>query len=148
MGLIKKVALSALALGLVAGLAGCGSETEEVVLTAKQEQKVAERLAPDGTVTLESDVASATPVVAANSEPRSGEEIYNKSCTTCHATGAAGAPKLGDAGAWADRIAQGMDTLYTHSISGIRGMPPKGLCMDCSDDEMKGVVDYMVSKSQ
>lgn len=148
MNLIKKAALSALAFGLVLGLAGCGSETEEVVLTANQEKAVVERLSPDGQVTLESDVASSAPVAAAGGEPRSGEEIYNKACLSCHMTGAAGAPKLGDVAAWAPRLEQGIETLYTHSIQGIRGMPPRGLCMDCSDDEVKATVDYIVENSK
>ena len=60
--------------------------------------------------------------------------------------GAAGAPKLGDKAAWEPRLAKGMDALYQ---SGIVGMPPampaKGLCMDCTDDEIRAIVDYMVN---
>ncbi|MEA3299883.1 MAG: c-type cytochrome [Pseudomonadota bacterium] len=148
MSLKNKAAFSLLAFGLVLGLAGCGSETEEVVLTPNQEKAVAERLAPEGTVALESEVASAAPAPAAGGEPRSGEEIYNKACLSCHMTGAAGAPKLGDVAAWAPRLEQGMDTIYKHAIEGIRGMPPRGLCMDCSDDEVKATVDYILANSQ
>ena len=78
----------------------------------------------------------------------------NKPCltlcsgTACHATGAGGAPMLGDAVAWADRIAQGNDALYDHAINGLNGMPAKGLCMDCSDEEIQVAVDYMVVGSQ
>ena len=79
---------------------------------------------------------------------KSGEDIYGKSCIACHGSGAAGAPKLGDIAGWVPRIGQGIDTLYTHAIKGFNGMPAKGLCMDCSDDEIKVAVDYMVSKSQ
>ncbi|KJS09026.1 MAG: cytochrome C [Gammaproteobacteria bacterium BRH_c0] len=129
-------------------MVGCGSETKEVVLTPNQEKAVAERLAPEGEVVLESEVVSTAPVAAAGGEPRSAEEIYNKFCLSCHMTGAAGAPKLGDVAAWAPRIEQGIETLYTHGIQGIRGMPPRGLCMDCSDDEIKATVDYMVENSQ
>ncbi|MCK9505854.1 MAG: cytochrome c5 family protein [Porticoccaceae bacterium] len=150
MAMVKKAGLSAVTISLLLGLAACSGEEKEVVLTPQQEEAVAERLAPEGSVTLESDVVATAPAIdaAAGAEPRSGEEIYNKSCTTCHSTGAAGAPKLGDAAAWEPRVAQGMETLYTHAISGIRGMPPRGLCMDCSDDEVKASVDYMVENSQ
>ena len=148
MNLMKTAALSALVFGLALGLAGCGSETKDVELTPNQEKAVAERLAPEGEVVMESDVVSAAPVAAAGGEPRSGEEIYNKSCMSCHMTGAAGAPKLGDIAAWAPRIEQGIDTLHTHAIQGIRGMPPRGLCMDCSDDEVKATVDYIVEHSK
>ena len=66
----------------------------------------------------------------------------------CHASGAAGAPKLGDVAAWAPRVAAGNDTLYSNAIGGFKGMPAKGLCFDCSDDEIKAAVDHMVSNSQ
>ena len=80
--------------------------------------------------------------------PASAETIYNRSCMACHMTGAAGAPKLGDNAAWSARIAQGMDTLVGHAISGFKAMPPKGGCMACSDDEIRATVEYMVGKSQ
>ncbi|MCL4721447.1 MAG: c-type cytochrome [Gammaproteobacteria bacterium] len=91
----------------------------------------------------------AAPAAAAASAD--GEAIYNKACTTCHATGLAGAPKLGDAADWGPRIAQGADILYTHSIKGFTGkkgmMPPKGGFMNLSDDEVKAAVDFMVDKA-
>lgn len=92
--------------------------------------------------------AAAAPVAAAAAAPKSPEEIYNGTCSACHATGAAGAPKVGDAAAWAPRIAQGADTLHKHAIGGFNMMPPKGTCAACSDDEIIAVVDYMVSKSK
>jgi cytochrome c5 len=64
----------------------------------------------------------------------------------------AGAPKLGDKAAWGPRIAQGIDTLYTHSIKGFQGkagmMPPKGGNMALSDADVKAAVDYMVAQSK
>ena len=59
-----------------------------------------------------------------------------------------GAPKFGAPEHWTARIEKGMDTLYTNAISGFQGMPAKGLCMDCSDDELKAAVDYMVDGSK
>src|SRR6476661_4203327 len=55
-----------------------------------------------------------------------GQAVYTAVCAACHATGAAGAPKVGDAGAWSARIAQGYDTLVQHAMQGIRAMPAKG----------------------
>ena len=79
---------------------------------------------------------------------RSGEEVYNSKCAICHATGTAGAPKLGDAAAWAPRIALGEDALLATVKSGKGGMPPKGLCMDCTDSELRSAIDYMVDRAQ
>lgn len=91
---------------------------------------------------------AATTVASAAEAEKSPEDHYNTSCMACHATGAAGAPKIGDAAAWAPRIAQGNDLLYSHAINGLNMMPPKGTCAACSEDDIKAIVDFMVSKSQ
>lgn len=58
-----------------------------------------------------------------------------------------GAPKLGDKAAWGPRIAKGKDALYTSAISGFKLMPPKGGNPSLKDEEVKAVVDFMISKS-
>ena len=82
-------------------------------------------------------------VISFHAQAREAETLYNQSCIACHASGAAGAPKKGDAAAWKPRLAQGMDTLLKHTKEGINAMPPKGMCMDCSDDEFKALINYM-----
>ncbi len=79
-------------------------------------------------------------------EARDAQELYNKSCIACHASGAAGAPKTGDAAAWAPRLAKGMDKLVANAKTGINAMPPKGMCMDCTDAEFKALIQYMTAK--
>ena len=80
--------------------------------------------------------------------PANGEQAFQKICSACHATGVAGAPKVGDHSAWDARIAQGKDTLYKHAIAGYQGgkgvMPAKG-GTTWPDDTVKAAVDYMVS---
>lgn len=77
----------------------------------------------------------------------SGEQVYKKSCASCHGTGVANAPKLGDAVAWAPRIVKGNDALYNSAKKGIPGtaMMAKGTCGACSDEELEAAVDFMVS---
>ena len=75
-----------------------------------------------------------------------GQKIYQKSCQACHASGAAGAPKLGDKDAWAPRIAKGNDALLSSVKNGLKAMPPKGTCMSCSEDELRAAVEYMVGQ--
>ena len=82
---------------------------------------------------------------AAASGPRDGATIYNSVCGACHNTGAAGAPKLDDKAAWAPRLAQGKDGLIKSVTNGKGAMPPKGGAT-LSDDEIKGVVDYVLGK--
>jgi cytochrome c5 len=75
------------------------------------------------------------------------DAVYKSTCMACHDTGAAGAPKIGDTGAWSARIAQGYDTLLQHAIQGIRAMPAKGGNPDLDDVEVAGAVVLMANKS-
>jgi cytochrome c5 len=114
----------------------------------EQEQQIIDRIKPVGEVCIQGKSDCAAPVAAVASGPRSGADVYGTACIACHGTGAAGAPKLGVAADWAARIAQGEETLVSHAINGIRGMPPKGTCMTCSDEEIKLAVEYMVAGSK
>ncbi|KAF7768944.1 hypothetical protein PCIT_a3475 [Pseudoalteromonas citrea] len=107
---------------------------------ALTEEAIKKRLAPVGTVYL----AGAAPVEVVPSGPRSGEQVYQASCFACHGTGALGAPKTTDE--WATRLTKGRDMLIDHAINGFNAMPPRGTCMDCSDDEIAAAVDFMTAK--
>lgn len=88
---------------------------------------------------------------AATVSADAGKKVYEAACVACHGAGIAGAPKLGDKAAWADRIKQGQNVLYEHAIKGFQGkagmMPPKGGSA-ASDDEVKAAVDYMAAASK
>ena len=117
------------------------------------ESSIADRIRPIGEVTLAgsataASTAAAETAAAPAAAAKSGEEIYNQSCIACHLSGAAGAPKLGDKAAWEARVAQGMDAMLATAISGKNAMPPRGTCATCSDDDLKTVIEYMVSKVQ
>ena len=120
----------------------------------KPEELVIANIKPVGEVYIagESEPPAAEVVAADDSgaaaEPKSGEDVYNSSCMACHGTGAAGAPKTGDAAAWAPRIAAGMDAMLVNATKGLNAMPPKGLCMSCSDAELQGTIEYIVDQSQ
>ena len=73
-----------------------------------------------------------------------GGQIYNTYCAICHKAGMNAAPKYGSKPLWAKRIAQGRETVYSHAINGLRGMPPRGGFANLSDDEIKAGTDYMV----
>jgi cytochrome c5 len=99
-------------------------------------------------------VAAGLLAVGCGNEPESepahpGEQVYTRFCFSCHAAGVAGAPRVGEAAAWAPRIAKGREALIASTIEGIPpGMPPKGLCSSCSDEELAASVDYMLERSQ
>ena len=120
------------------------------VASTEDNSSIAQRIKPVGEVTVASQVMNAVvPVAQASAD---GKSVYSGKCAACHASGVAGAPKLGDKAAWTARIAQGNDTLYTHAIKGYQGkkgfMPAKGGFMDLSDAEVKAAVDHMVSTSK
>lgn len=76
-----------------------------------------------------------------------GQEEYEKNCAVCHKTDAMGAPAVGDKDAWTATLKKGIDKVYTNSINGIGGMPPKG-GTTLADDKIKEIVDYMVGASK
>jgi cytochrome c5 len=77
-----------------------------------------------------------------------GQQIYRQACAFCHDKGVAGSPATGDAAAWAPRLAQGMETLYTVAVRGKGAMPAKGGNPALSDADVKAAVDYMVAQSR
>ena len=78
------------------------------------------------------------------------EQKYMASCFACHSTGAAGAPKVGEGMAeeWEPRLEKGLDAVVANAINGINTMPAKGLCFDCTDDDLRALVEYMIDTSQ
>ena len=121
-------------------------------LSKEQRAAIEARIQPYSQVCVVGDDACALgDAIAEVSDLRSGEDVYNAACMACHSTGAAGAPKLGDALAWSDRLGQkGIDALYDSGVNGVAGtsMIAKGGCMDCADDEIYAAVDYMLEQSQ
>lgn len=117
-----------------------------VAQAGMDEQSIRDRTAPVASVCLEGQECGAS--ASTSSGPKSPEDIFNSTCTGCHSTGALNAPKVGDAEAWAPRIAQGIDTMVGHAIAGFNNMPPKGTCSACTDEEIRAVVEFMADKSK
>lgn len=101
-------------------------------------EAVALRIQPIGHVEIKdaSDAASM----------KTGEQVYAVQCSACHATGAAGAPKTGDAGAWGSRLASGFEALLTSALKGKGAMAAQG-GGDMSDFEIARAVVYMANQS-
>jgi cytochrome c5 len=105
---------------------------------AMDAEAVAKRIAPVGRVELKdaSDVSAL----------KTGEQVYQAACAACHNSGAAGAPKLADAGAWAARIKTGYDTLLNSALKGKGAMGAQG-GGDYSDVEIGRAVVYMANQA-
>jgi len=83
----------------------------------------------------------------AQAADRSGKEVVDAVCSSCHGAGANGAPKIGDKEAWSKRAAKGSSSLTQSALKGIRQMPPHGANFTLSDTEIKRAVVYMVNQS-
>ena len=79
-----------------------------------------------------------------------GEQTYQRFCVACHSSGVSGAPPVGNAQAWAPRIAQGDAVMLKRTVEGLpsAGMPPRGMCVACTDQELLDAIHYMTSRSQ
>ncbi|CCK77910.1 Cytochrome c5 [Oleispira antarctica RB-8] len=111
-------------------------------MTDAQAEKIRDRIKPIAEVCVQGDDCGG-PVIAASTGPRSGEEVFNGTCTSCHTAGIAGAPKKGDVAAWDKRLSKGLAETLAVAKKGLNAMPAKGLCMDCSDDELTAAIKFM-----
>lgn len=121
------------------GVVGSEKPATEKDAAAAAEQKVVANIQPVASV----EVAEA----AGAHVEKGGEEIVKGVCIACHGVGALGSPKLGDAAAWAPRIAQGYETLVKHAIEGIRSMPARGGNAELTDHEVADAVAYMANQA-
>lgn len=121
------------------GVFGAEKATPSKEAADAAEQKVVANIAPVATV----EVAEA----AGAHVEKSGEEIVKGVCIACHGVGALGAPKIGNAGDWGPRIAQGYETLVKHATEGIRSMPARGGNAELTDHEVADAVAYMANQA-
>jgi cytochrome c5 len=130
-------------IGIVLTATVCFAELSGIL----DEKHILERIKPVGEVTVEAggQVVTQKPTVASGEV---GKERYEQFCHVCHESGLAGAPKFGDKADWAPRIAEGNAVLLKHAIEGYKAMPPRGTCTNCSDEEIKQAIDYMIAHSK
>ncbi|WP_251358610.1 cytochrome c5 family protein [Kangiella sp. TOML190] len=77
-------------------------------------------------------------------QDRSGEAIYYRSCVSCHERGHGGAPIRGNKKQWDARLAKGKQKVFENLKQGYAGMPAKGACFSCSDQELERVLQYII----
>ena len=99
-------------------------------------------------VSLDEMRASMTVASAAgDTADKSPDQLYQSACLACHTTGAAGAPKIGDAAAWKSRLGKGLEALISSAINGIGAMPPRG-GSQYNDDQIRATVEYILTESK
>jgi cytochrome c5 len=149
---IRKIESVQLRLASAAFLAGILIMLGSNMANAALEDDIRARISPAGEVCVIGDrcasgLSVANTSVGGSKDP---EQVYQTFCIACHGTGANESPVMGNIEAWEPRIAKGIDVLYDNAITGFNNnaMPARGLCMDCSDDDMRATVDYLVEASQ
>ena len=78
---------------------------------------------------------------------RSGKDVVDSTCVSCHGTGKDGAPRIGDRAAWSKRSKQGLSGLTQNALKGIRNMPAHGGNKELSDLELRRAITHMVNAS-
>ncbi len=111
-------------------------------------EAITKRLQPMAQVNIEGADAAKAAQQAAVAGVGGPKDIYERNCKMCHQTGLAGAPRLGNKTDWAPRISQGLDALVKAAWVGVRAMPPKGNCLQCSEADIKATVEFMIDASK
>ena len=109
-------------------------------------EDVARRIAPVVVLAEMRDSAMSASAAGDNAD-KTPDQLYQGACLACHTSGAAGAPKIGDAAAWKDRASKGMDSLLSAAINGVGAMPPRG-GSQYDDDQIRAVIEYILSESK
>ena len=137
----------------LAGMLLAAAWVGAAALPAGTDDEIRARIAPVGSSCMETDDMCGDvavpppppePAVAEAAVPLTGEQIYDRFCFACHATGVGDAPLLHDAEQWAPRVAKGMESMLQTSMTGLGAMPPKGTCMACSEEEMVAAIEYLI----
>ncbi|WP_018984319.1 c-type cytochrome [Salinimonas chungwhensis] len=124
-----------------------GAMTLAAVAQAQEmsDEAIKERIKPVGSVNIGGNDAQGAAAGGGGGGTRSGEAVYNNACVACHGAGVLGAPKHQVAADWQPRLDErGFDMLLQNAINGYNAMPPRGTCGDCSDDEIKAAIEYMM----
>ena len=137
--LISGLVLLAVVLFMVAALMGVvGSVTPDDGL--RKQAALLERIKPVARVSFEQP----KPAVAIK---LTGKEVYANACAACHTAGVLNAPKIGVKDQWEPRFAQGLDTLVTHAVNGIRAMPAKGGNPALTEANIRESIVYMLEET-
>ncbi len=87
-----------------------------------------------------------------NANLNNGKTVYNKICFACHKDGVAGAAAISNKERWQENAEKGMETMVKNVKAGVINgkygtMPPKGACMDCTDQDIYDSIHYMMKES-
>lgn len=112
-------------------------------------QAILQRIKPAGEVRVEplAQASAKTPIVSdASAKDVPGQAVYDKHCSVCHRDGLAGAPKFQNENDWKPRLAlkKDLNGLGASAIKGLNAMPARGTCNECTEEDIKNAIDYML----
>ncbi len=80
-----------------------------------------------------------------------GQQIVQHYCITCHAENPLiplGAPRIGHETDWKPRLRQGLKRLLKHTEEGIRAMPARGGCFECTDQQLLMAIEALLGDNK
>jgi cytochrome c5 len=84
-------------------------------------------------------------------DPEAGRKIYKEFCSSCHSENPKidiNAPRINDKAAWAKRRKWCMAVLERNTIEGAGAMPARGGCFECSDEQLRQAIAYMLEQEK
>lgn len=84
-------------------------------------------------------------------DPDAGRKIFKEFCAACHDKNPlidVPAPRIGDKKAWKTRRQFGINTLLKITNNGVGAMPARGGCFECSDEQLRETIQYILNNSQ
>lgn len=120
-----------------------------------QRQQMEARIKPIGQVSVQENGSSESTLNLPKNEAQPGQAkenpgqaIYEQYCSVCHRDGIAGAPKFREKADWQSRLdKKSLDELVASAVKGINAMPAKGTCVDCTEDDLKQAIQFMLPQS-
>jgi cytochrome c5 len=110
-----------------------------------EKQQIEERIKPIGQVRLVEQATKTNALASSPTQEPPGQAIYEKYCSVCHRDGLAGAPKFRIASDWKPRLdKQKFEGLLASATQGVNAMPMKGTCMECTEEDLKNAIQYML----
>ena len=83
-------------------------------------------------------------------DPDAGRKIFKEFCTSCHGVNPIidiHAPRIGDKKVWKGLRQLGIDSLLKLTIKGVKAMPARGGCFECSDQQLRETIEYILQNS-
>lgn len=129
--------------------------TSTYALNDVEREAMEQRISPVGAVHIQEEANPSGKPASLNSSKQetkivqkiTGQQTYEQYCIVCHQDGLAGAPKFRTQADWKVRLSKSnLDALADIAMTGLNAMPPKGTCTECTKEDLKAAIEYMVPK--